>query len=203
MFKFVYKDWTKVHQSIWERILNKHGLLQDKEKIVIEVGCFEGRSTVWFSERLIKTPTSRYFCIDSWSGGEEIDRLKLDYDMKLVYENFKHNIDLLKCKDQISIFRSNSEEALSNLLTVFYRKADFIYLDGSHTKRDTLVDLILALTLLKKDGILIVDDYRNNMGTEDMNLRPTEAVDFVLNTMKKELAYKDTSEGQMVIKRIS
>ncbi len=202
MFKFQYKDWTKVHHSIWEKILNNQKLLDDKEKIVIEVGCFEGRSTVWFAERLIKTPTSRYFCIDSWAGGEEIERMNLEFDMQLVYQNFKHNIDLLECKDQISVFRSKSEEALSNLLSVFYRKADFIYLDGSHTKRDTLVDLVLGLTLLKKDGILIVDDYRNNMGTEDMNLRPTEAVDFVLNSMKNELVYKETEESQMVIKRI-
>lgn len=202
MFKFKYKDWTQVHHSIWERLLSNHNLLEDREKIVIEVGCFEGRSTVWFADRLIKTPTSRYICIDSWAGGEEIDRLKLDFDMKLVYENFKHNIEFLSCKNQISVFKSNSEEALSNLLSVFYRKADFIYLDGSHTKRDTLVDMVLGLTLLKKNGILIVDDYKNNMGTEDMNLRPTEAADFILNTMKKELLYKETAEGQMVIKRI-
>lgn len=202
MFSFAYKDWTQPHHTVWEKILEENKLLETEDHIVIEIGCFEGRSTVWFADRLIKTPHSRYICIDNWEGGEEFKRLGLNYDMELARKNFFHNIRLLKSFDRISVNHLNSERALSYLHPIHYRKAHFIYVDGSHTQRDTLVDLVLSLSLLKKDGILIVDDYKNNMGTANKTLRATEAVDFIIRSMSNELEAKETEQGQMLIKRI-
>lgn len=201
MYKFSYKDWTAVHKKDWESLLVSSGLLEEKDKVIIEVGCFEGRSTVWFAERLLNTPASRYFCIDNWSGGEEIDRLNLGYNMQEVYQNFCYNISLLKNKHQLTYQISESEKALAQLCSIYYRQADFIYLDGSHTQRDTLVDLTLSLTMLKKGGILIVDDYTNKMHTNDMHLRPQKAVDFVVSSLKNEISMFQTAEFQAVIKR--
>jgi predicted O-methyltransferase YrrM len=36
---------------------------------------------------------------------------------------------------------------------------DLIYIDGSHYADDVIIDSILAFSLLKKNGILIFDDY--------------------------------------------
>jgi predicted O-methyltransferase YrrM len=202
MFKFEYKDWTAVHKNIWSDLLKSSNLLEERDKNIVEVGCFEGRSTVWFANKLINTPNSRYFCIDSWKGGEEIERLKLNYDMELVYSNFCENIKQLPCYPQITIIKSNSEKALVGL-PFLYRNVDFLYLDGSHTQRDTLVDLVHGLSLLKVGGILIVDDYSNNMATSDISLRATMSVDFVVSSFKSEITHYVTEEGQMVIKRVS
>lgn len=202
MFKFDYKDWSAVHHKIWEELLMSSNLLEEKDKICVEVGCFEGRSTIWFSERLLNTPNSVYYCVDSWQGGEEIERLDLGYDMKRVYDNFCHNISLSEKREQISYYISDSESWLSRFSGSLYRNVDFIYLDGSHTQRDTLVDLVLSLTMLKKDGILIVDDYTNNMYTENDFLRPRKAVDFVKSSLKDEVTMYQTHEFQAVIKRI-
>lgn len=201
MFNFAYKDWTAVHKKIWYDLLKDNNLLEIRDKNVIEVGCFEGRSTVWFSELLINTPTSRYFCIDTWKGGEEIERLKLDFDMNTVLKNFNHNIKQLSCYDQISVFRGTSESCLSSLLSVLYKKIDFIYLDGSHTQRDTIVDLVLSLMLIKDGGLILIDDYNNNMATNDLLLRPTKAVDFIIKSFKNEISFFETDEGQMVIRK--
>jgi predicted O-methyltransferase YrrM len=201
MFNFKYKDWTAVHKEIWSDLLKNSKLLEERDKNIVEVGCFEGRSTVWFANKLINTPNSRYFCIDSWKGGEEIERLKLDYDMELVFSNFSENIKKLLCYPQISVIKSTSEKALVGL-PFLYRNVDFLYLDGSHTQRDTLVDLVHGLSLLKVGGILIVDDYSNNMATNDTSLRATMSVDFVVSTFKNEVVHFVTEEGQMVIKRV-
>jgi predicted O-methyltransferase YrrM len=201
MFNFAYKDWTAVHKKIWYDLLKDNNLFDIRDKNIIEVGCFEGRSTVWFSELLINTPNSRYFCIDTWKGGEEVKRLNLDFDMNLVYENFQNNIKHLSCFDQITVFRGNSESCLSSIASVLYKKIDFIYLDGSHTQRDTLVDLVLSLTLIKQGGLILIDDYRNNMSTKDLSLRPTKAVNFVIQSFENEVSSFKTPEGQMVIKK--
>ena len=87
MFNFAYKDWTAVHKKIWADILLKNNLLEIRDKTVVEVGCFEGRSTVWFSDILMNTPNSKYICIDSWQDGKEFERLNLNYDMDLVFKN--------------------------------------------------------------------------------------------------------------------
>jgi predicted O-methyltransferase YrrM len=202
MFKFEYKDWTKVHLEIWEDLLFKHGLFEEKDKIIVEVGCFEGRSTIWFNENLMNTENSKYYCIDNWQGGEEVNRLALPFDMKLVYENFCHNISQLKSRNQITYYVDNSEKILSQLSGSLFRQADFIYLDGSHTQRDTLVDLILCLTLLKKGGIILVDDYTNNMKTKNELLRPQAAVDFIVKSFGNEISFKETRESQAVLQRI-
>jgi predicted O-methyltransferase YrrM len=74
-------------------------------------------------------------------------------------------------------------------------------LDGSHTQRDTLVDLVLSLTLIKQGGLILIDDYRNNMSTKDLSLRPTKAVNFVIQSFENEVSSFKTPEGQMVIKK--
>jgi predicted O-methyltransferase YrrM len=203
MFNFAYKDWTAVHKKIWADILLKNNLLEIRDKTVVEVGCFEGRSTVWFSDILMNTPNSKYICIDSWQGGEEFERLNLNYDMDLVFKNFENNIKQLPCYENITVMRGLSEKCLSYLFSSLFKQVDFIYLDGSHTQKDTLVDLILSLILIKKDGLILIDDYKNNMATNDLYLRPTRAVDFVLDSFKKDVSFYKTEENQMVIKKLN
>jgi len=197
--KFDYPDWSMVHRSHWSSLLQK--LISPKQITIIEVGCFEGRSTVWFAEFLKNNSDSELLCIDTWEGGEEIARLNLKFDMNVIKENFSNNINQHPCKDQITVFEGSSELHLSNLLSAYYQTVDFIYLDGSHTQRDTLVDLTLSLLLIKKGGIIIVDDYLNNMATNSPLFRPKDAVDFVVKSFGNEVEFSITPERQAVIIR--
>lgn len=122
--------------------------------------------------------------------------------MDIVYKNFLHNISLIPFNNQIHIIREESEKALCQLQDKLFRNVDFIYIDGSHTQRDTLIDVVLSLTLLKVGGIAIVDDYSNKMHTRSEYLRPKKAVDFIVDSMKDELLFSTTREMQAVIQRI-
>ena len=197
--QFEYPDWSMIHRSYWLSLLQK--LISPKPITIIEIGCFEGRSTVWFADYLKNNSDSELICIDTWKGGEEIARTNLKFDMNIVKENFSNNVDQHPCKDQITVFEGSSEVHLSNLLSAYYQTVDFIYLDGSHTQRDTLVDLTLSLLLIKKGGIIIVDDYLNHMATKSPLLRPKDAVDFVVTSFGNEVGFSLTPQRQAIIIR--
>lgn len=198
--QFDYPDWSKVHIKHWEKIITKR-LNKPDPITMIEVGCFEGRSTLWFADHLKNNQRSRLVCIDSWTGGEEVERENLGFDMNVVENNFHNNIDQHPYRDQIYIYKGLSEDILSKLLYNYFQSVDFIYLDGSHTQRDSLVDLTLSLLLIKKGGIIIVDDYLNQMATTVQALRPQAAVDFVVRSFGKEVGFGTTAEKQAVIIR--
>lgn len=198
--KFDYPNWSNIHHPHWEHII-KSNIDVSKPLVVVEVGCFEGRSTVWFADKLLNNPQSRMYCIDTWKGGEEVERAKLNFDMDQVKSNFIHNTSTHQRFRQIITNQSTSLEGLIDLAAAYMNKIDFIYLDGSHTQKDTLVDLVLALNLVKVGGTIIVDDYLNSMSTKNTLLRPKDAVDFVVQTFDDAVDFFTTPEKQAVIIR--
>jgi predicted O-methyltransferase YrrM len=196
---FKYPDWSTIHHLYWTDIIEQCMDITQPVRM-IEVGCFEGRSTMWFADRLINEE-SRLFCIDTWQGGEEIERVGLDFDMEEVKSNFFHNIAEHPYSKQIMPLVGTSQKMLTFLLHDMYTRPDFIYLDGSHTQKDTLIDLVLSLSLVKVGGIIVVDDYMNSMSTKNELLRPRKAVDFVVSSFGDSVSFSTTPEKQAVIIR--
>lgn len=196
---FNYPDWSTIHHKHWQHLIDSF-LDTDKQLFCIEVGCFEGRSTLWFADKLLQHHESFLYCIDTWKGGEEVERVKLNYDMKLVERNFIKNIAAHPRHLQIKVMKDSSNRGLASLFD-YANAVDFIYLDGSHTQKDTLVDLVLALNLIKVGGMIIVDDYMNGMSTSNTLLRPKNAVDFVVKTYDDAVDFFTTPEKQAVILR--
>ena len=139
------------------------------------------------------------FCIDTWKGGEEIERVNLPFDMMEVLKNFVKNVNEHPQRSKIQYHVTTSQRGLIDLLRRKESVVNFIYLDGPHTQRDTLVDLTLSLCLLKPGGMIIVDDYKNQMATKNTLLQPRKAVDFVVETFDNEVESFVTPEHQAVI----
>lgn len=198
--KFDYPDWSTIHHKHWDAIIDST-IDVSKSLFVVEVGCFEGRSTVWFADKLLSHPDSRMYCIDTWEGGEEVERVKLNFNMDQVKSNFIHNISFHSRSNQIITKQTTSLQGLVDLSAAYMNEIDFIYLDGSHTQKDTLVDLVLALNLIKVSGMIVVDDYMNGMSTDNKLLRPKDAVDFVVRTFDDAVDFFTTPEKQAVIIR--
>ena len=127
--------------------------------------------------------------------------MKLDFDMQQVFKTFWKNVTLHAQSAKIFAHRGLSSTLLSSLLYKGASTYDFIYLDGSHTQRDTLIDLTLSMLLIKKGGIIIIDDYLNRMATDDPLLRPKDAVDFVVKSFGNEVDFSLTPQKQAVIIR--
>lgn len=113
----------------------------------LEIGCFEGRSTVWF---LQKWPEAQGVTIDPFTGSSDIPPELCEGVEARCREN------LQPYEDRIALFTGTSQQILPNLTL---RAFDFVYIDGSHETPDVYLDGMLALPLVKPRGLLVFDDY--------------------------------------------
>lgn len=148
-------DWFSNRIPLFEKYLEH---LRGQPCKVIEIGVFEGRSTVWLLENILTHPEARIICLDV-----------------VAQPPFWSNVEACGGKEKTQLLLGLSGE---NLRTLPLGEADFIYVDGSHNAPDVLEDSVLSFRLLKSGGILAFDDYyrgRSDAGT---------AIDAFLNAYK-------------------
>lgn len=131
------------------------GMLPWKQRF-LEIGCFEGRATVWFLEHGMDTYGSSITCIDTFKGSAE----HVGLDMDDLYSRFQANMgEALGVGQRCEVIRKTSYEGLADLIKN-KAKFDFIYVDGSHTAYDTMTDACMAWPMLQRGGIMLFDDYK-------------------------------------------
>ena len=143
-------DWFSYNIPIWTHYLNH--LKNEPNLHFLEIGSFQGRSTVWLLENILTNNTSKITCIDTFEGSIE-HTINFQNDIKNLFDIFSHNIS--KFKNKVNIIKNKSQNALKHIND----KYDFIYIDGDHKASSVIEDAILSFSLLKKGGIMIFDDY--------------------------------------------
>ena len=147
------------------------GLL-DNPSSVLEIGCFEGRATCWFLENIVPDG-GLIVCVDPFTGSMEHDSM----DLSGLYNQFISNVaEVEKSSQCVSVMKEYSFDALAQLITR-KQQFDFIYVDGSHTAADVLIDACMSWPLLKKGGIMVFDDYHWNPGNYNEYQTPKRGVD--------------------------
>lgn len=147
---------------LWEKYLFKYKNLPNVN--ALEIGSFEGLSTVWQIENILSHPTSTITCIDIFEG--------------INYENtFDHNMLATGTPEKVIKMKGFSQDVLR---TLKFNNYDYIYVDGDHKASATLTDAILSWDLLKKDGLIIFDDYKQNLDKEKEE-QPKTAIDSFIN----------------------
>jgi len=123
----------------------------------LEIGSFEGQSAMWFLEKVLVHETSQLVCVDPHRDSS-CDPMRKKSD-KTIYETFKQNIlDNEKYKKKVTYHRENSRQALRRY-PVKGGIFDFAYIDGLHCSHGVLEDLVLTWPLVKKGGVIILDDF--------------------------------------------
>ena len=141
-FKF-QSDWFSKRIPDWEKFLEHQKGAPNLE--YLEVGSFEGRSTVWILANILTHPTSRITCIDTFGGSMEHGRMGLD--TTVIEDTFWHNIWVIKVENKVRVLKGKSQEVLRRLPFDTY---DFAYIDGSHVASDVLTDAVLTFPLIKR-----------------------------------------------------
>jgi predicted O-methyltransferase YrrM len=184
-YKFT-KDWFSWAPEVWTQLIP---MLPGEpgDRHFLEVGSFEGRSTIWIAENMMQDGDV-LDCIDTWKGGEE----HVEEHMEEAEQRFDYNrsIALTGRAIEIEKIKGSSVYGLSCLLTGVDSDENqpyysFIYIDGSHIAKDVLTDACMAWPLLKPKGLMVFDDYMWG-NPRDILHRPKPAIDAFCNLFAEE-----------------
>ena len=140
MYHFT-KDWFSINVPVLEKLLVP---LHNMPLRILEIGCYEGRSTIWFLENVLLHPMSSITCIDPLE------------DVSLRHTFFKNVINTFGNKTELFLGKSGDVLKYDSIIS---RKYDVIYIDGDHRACSVMEDAVLSFPLLKEGGIMIFDDF--------------------------------------------
>ena len=143
-------DWFTGNIPIFSHFLSS---LKDSITHGLEIGSFEGRSTVWFLENILTHQSSTITCIDTFEGSVEHSEEHTKHMKSLFEGNVLDNFP----SDKVIVHVGKSQNVLRNLTQPKY---DFIFIDGDHRAMSVIEDAILSFRLLKVGGIMMFDDYK-------------------------------------------
>lgn len=179
-------NWFEQHIPQWTAIMQRRGWDGSQPLTGVEIGSFEGRSTLWTLENPLRHPESRMYCIDTFEGGIEHS----EEQTTALWERFCRNIAGSPHAGKVEVRRKLSRLALIDLLGAGVA-ADFVYVDGSHQAADVLEDLVLSFRLLKVGGLMICDDYlwfMERPDRRDVLNAPKIAIDAFVNINLRKIS---------------
>jgi predicted O-methyltransferase YrrM len=129
---------------------------KEEQHWILEVGVYAGTSLI---EIVRKIPNSFGLGIDRWENYDE-ENIGILKNMKQnrVEEVFYRNVKVAGLEDRIKAMKGRSANVLLELIRADMQY-DFIYVDGSHRCLDVYLDLFLSWQLLRKGGVMAIDDY--------------------------------------------
>jgi len=197
-------DWFSWNIPLWEKILQN---LKGKPNLnFLEIGTYEGRSAIWLLENILTDKSSKIHCIDIFDGNLPDNNFELEPHLNLnknYYETFLENIQ--SYSSQVIIYKGYSYEILRNIKEIDF--LDFVYIDGAHTAYETLSDAVYIDPMLKKGGLIIFDDYSNQVDPNIIENNPKLGIDAFCQVFSQQ--YEKIHVGysfpdwQLVLKKIN
>jgi len=142
-------DWGVDFRETWNSVQHLHKMIGTKF-LFMELGVYEARSGCFMLDFVLTHPESRYVGVDKWDGehGEE--------QYAVATRNLgKH------AKERWKLVKGMSPRVFFNSKLFQPFTYDVIYVDGGHVAAQALRDVVFVWEMLKKHGVLIVDDYEN------------------------------------------
>lgn len=168
--------------------------------LFVEVGSLHGRSAEWLLQNVLTHPSSRLTSVDVFAETPEslayCALLKYAPESPLSEREFDDRIAGTGSADRVTKLVGESERMLR---TIPLHSVDCVYIDGSHTSRNVLTDLVLSWGVLKLGGILIADDYDLAMFADNPLKNPKIGIDAFLAVFRDE--YEHLHGGRQVVLR--
>jgi predicted O-methyltransferase YrrM len=127
---------------------------KDRPIKYLEIGTFYGANILSVAKTYGLHNNSKLYCIDPWEDYSDYTEYK--NQQSSIYNSFLSNIDNSGEKEKIIINRGYSNVEILKFEDEFF---DIIYIDGNHEPEYVLEDAVLSFRKLKKNGIMIFDDY--------------------------------------------
>lgn len=181
----------------WEQALGDRATLPTKG---MEVGVFEGRSTLAFLERFLQHPDSIIVAVD---------RFDDVWQDQFFHANLGHLIATPERPNKVHVRKGDSFDVLTALYVEMASERqeafDFIYLDASHYTWDVFSDLAVSFRLLKVGGVLICDDYEYQPYPKTPRVEwivPKRAIDAFETCYGPKVERLDSHERQRIFRRV-
>lgn len=133
---------------------------KSKENKILEIGCFEGLSSVFLADNFINHSNSSLTCVDPYTIINNDDHGQFFINNHVAEDNFDFNVSVCKNSDKIIIHKTTSD--------LFFEKNNktynFIYIDGCHETDFIERDMENAFRVLESNGVMWMDDYEGGCG---------------------------------------
>ncbi len=179
-------DWAESREH-WPTLLKPYVGVPDLR--FLEVGCYEGASTVWLLQHVLTDPTSRIDVVDTFTG-----QPYWSLDHRDFYDRFLANVQ--PWRDRVNESIGCSADILPTLRGPY----DLVYIDGSHTAPNCLTDAVLAWPLLKPGGLMLFDDYNWDAPFPELQ-KPKVAVDAFVRVFADQLDGSEQGRQYVVRKK--
>lgn len=93
--------------------------------VIVEIGSFKGKSTIWLGSSLKNKSGSILYSIDPHVGSPEIYQ---EYQSVDTFPEFQKNLIRFRVKEKVKLIRKDSNTAVLD----FKRKINLLFIDGSH-----------------------------------------------------------------------
>jgi len=191
--KKITNDYFSLNAFDWLSVLDE---FSKKQFNYLEIGSFEGNSALFVAENFIY---SHITCVDAWAQLNKEDGKSEGYEhlsIKKIEDNFDENIKfyqkkILKIKMRSDLFFKENKD-----------KFDVIYIDGSHFADDVYADCKAGWQILKKEGILILDDFFWK-GYSKLNENPAYAINKFLSEVPGSYKVIKLSKLQLFLRKIN
>jgi hypothetical protein len=153
------QGWGSEH-PVFDELMEKF-----RPRTIIEVGTWKGASAVRMARKCKALGlNSTLLCVDTWLGSHPTlwtgfrSHLMLKHGFPQMYYQFLANVTLSGCQDVILPLPMTSLSAAA-LLKMGLVEADCIYLDSSHEREESYLEINAYFPLLRRGGVLFGDDY--------------------------------------------
>lgn len=182
------EDWFSAKT---DRLLKVMASFRNQEGVRgLEVGPFEGMSTIWFLENVLPGKNSQLVAIDSYDSDCR--------ECRQAYPRFLKNLKLSGNEEKVRLIKNRSQEALKHLKPNSF---DWAFIDGDSTAKNRLLDAVLAWDLLKVGGMLIIDDYRRSSRLW-LDQQPKYAIETFVTLYRNEFKLIEW-ENELVVKKLA
>jgi hypothetical protein len=122
----------------------------------VEVGCWRGRSSVYFGVEIFNSKKDLFlYCVDTWEGSEENQGHPL-LEGDGLWKEFLRNIDPVS--GVVEPMRMTSLMAAEYFASIG-KSFEFVFIDASHDYENVKADIEAWLPLVKDGGVLAGHDY--------------------------------------------
>lgn len=158
-------DWVQNLLAAWELVKRTAQAPElhfnpAERRLIVEIGIYEGASTVWFSDTLLEHPDSRLISIDPFTGSpEQINDPQNHPTLAQIEYTARSNVAKSKYPGKVRVEKGCSWDLYPHLQTEFTQGIDILYIDGAHDSTSVMRDIALYGPHVKPGGAILFDDY--------------------------------------------